>query len=286
MNKSPHFIVIGGMKCMTSTLHEQLAKQPGISMSVPKEPCYFSDDELFAKGPDWYSNLWNDADANDLCGESSTHYTKLPTYPQTVRRIQERCPEAKLIYLMRDPIDRLVSQYVHEWTMGLVKVDINQAITELPILVDYSRYAYQLTPYYDQFSANQILPLFCSELKSNPQQVLEQVCEFIGYPGKPLWHHEIASQNVGAERMRKSKLRDAFVDAPVLGWIRKNLVPRSTREAVKSYWRMKRRPQLSDSNCARLADIFSADIAQLEQLLNRDLRGVVDFKCLDRSRSK
>ena len=54
MNKTPNFIIIGAMKCATSTLHEQLALQPGIFMSQLKEPNFFSNDEEYEKGWNWY----------------------------------------------------------------------------------------------------------------------------------------------------------------------------------------------------------------------------------------
>ena len=60
LKRVPDFIIIGAMKCMTSTLHEQLAAQPGIQMSMPKEPCYFSDDAVYARGPEWYASLFDE----------------------------------------------------------------------------------------------------------------------------------------------------------------------------------------------------------------------------------
>jgi len=75
--RKPDFIIIGAMKSATSTLHEQLALQPDFFMSTPKEPFYFSDDEVFSRGREWYLNLFSNAEPNQLCGESSTHYTKL-----------------------------------------------------------------------------------------------------------------------------------------------------------------------------------------------------------------
>ncbi len=76
----PDFIIIGAMKSATSTLHNQLSAQPGIFMSTPKEPNFFSDDDIYNQGLSWYSGLFSDANARDICGESSTHYTKLPDY--------------------------------------------------------------------------------------------------------------------------------------------------------------------------------------------------------------
>ena len=136
MNNYPDFIIIGAMKCATSTLHEQLAVQPGIFMSELKEPNFFSDDDQYAKGMEWYLSHFKSAEAKDLCGESSTHYSKLPTYPKTIERIAKYLPDVKLIYVMRHPIDRLKSQYIHEWSQKVISVEINQAIHQYPELID------------------------------------------------------------------------------------------------------------------------------------------------------
>ena len=130
MNRLPDFMIIGAMKCATSTLHEQLHRQPGIVMSEPKEIYFFSDMPVFAKGINWYTKHFENVPANELCGESSTHYTKTPTYPATVDRIQKHVPDAKFVYVMRHPIDRLVSQYIHQWTEREISVKIDEAIDE------------------------------------------------------------------------------------------------------------------------------------------------------------
>ena len=92
MSRGPDLIIIGAMKCATSTLHDQLARQPGLFMSVPKEPNFFSDDAQYARGFAWYTSLFADARPGTIRGESSTHYTKLPTLPNTVGVCAARCP--------------------------------------------------------------------------------------------------------------------------------------------------------------------------------------------------
>ena len=67
----------------------------------------------------------------DLRGESSTHYTKLPTYPRTVDRMVRDLPRLKLIYVMRHPIERLMSQYVHEVTVGRITVGLREALSAI-----------------------------------------------------------------------------------------------------------------------------------------------------------
>src|SRR5262245_52999483 len=135
----PDFIVIGAMKSATTTLHEQLARQPGIFMSHPKEPNFFSDDAIYARSWGWYGELFRRAGPADLRGESSTHYTKLPTYPRTIDRVKRDLPRLKLIYVMRHPIDRLISQYVHEVTAGRISAGLREALDCHPELIDYGR---------------------------------------------------------------------------------------------------------------------------------------------------
>jgi hypothetical protein len=284
MSKLPEFIIIGAMKSATSTLHEQLAMQPGIFMCSPKEPNFFSDEPQYAKGIPWYASLFNDAAVGDLCGESSTHYTKLPTYPKTVTRIFEHLPDAKMIYVMRHPIDRLVSQYIHQWTEREISIDINQAIETNPELIAYSQYTQQLEPYFASFGRERILPIFFERLLRESQDELTRVCQFIGYEGKPVWDNELDAQNVSSQRMQKNSLRDFVVEFPGLKTIRKNLIPQSWRDRVKTMWTMQQKPQLNPEQIAYLTDLFDRDLAILGSWLGTEL-DCDRYKQIVRSRS-
>jgi hypothetical protein len=260
MNQYPNFLIIGAMKCATSTLHEQLALQPGIFMSELKEPNFFSNDEQYAQGMSWYLSHFQSANDSKLRGESSTHYSKLPTYPKTVERIQQHLPDAKFIYVMRHPIKRLISQYIHEWSMGVISVDINRAISQYPELIDYSLYSTQLEPYFARFGRDRILPVFFERLLSQPQAELERICQFLGYQGNPVWQ-ELQAQNVSSQRMRHSPWRDFLVEIPVLKEIRQNLIPKSWCTWVRSQWTMQQKPELTPENLMLLQEIFDRDLA-------------------------
>ena len=267
----PDFLIIGAMKSATSTLHEQLAKQSNIVMSNPKEPYFFSDDPVYAQGIAWYAQLFAHAPEGALCGESTTHYAKLPTYPKTVTRIAQHLPKAKFIYILRHPIDRLISQYIHQWTEGEIEVPITQAIDRHPELISYSRYTYQMQPYFEKFGRDRLQILFFDRLKTHPQEELERVCRFIGYKGEVKWHFEDDQRNVSADRMRVNPLRDALVNAPIISTIRKKLIPQAWRDRVKAMWQMRERPQLSEKEIAHLTDIFNADLAVLSELVGVQL---------------
>lgn len=271
MDRLPDFVIIGAMKCATSTLHDQLAHQPGFFMSTPKEPNFFSDDDVYAHGLDWYKNLFAAAAATDLCGESSTHYTKRPRLPHTLDRMLPVLPHARLIYVMRHPINRLRSHYVHEWGSRRVSGPIDQEIDINPDLINFSLYSMQLEPYLEAYGQENILPLFFERIVRDPQDTLEHICRFLGYHGTPQWHAEYNRRNVGAERMRSSKVRDLLVNAPGLRTIRRKLVPKAWREWVKGFWRIKSTPQLSDATVSRLRDIFDPDLEKVGKLIGTKL---------------
>ncbi len=271
MNKFPDFLIIGAMKCATSTLHEQLAVQNGIFMTELKEPNFFSNDDQYAKGMEWYLSHFESAPDSTLCGESSTHYTKRPTYPYTVKRIKQHLPNAKFIYIIRHPIDRLVSQYIHEWTQRRIFIDINQAIYQHPELVEYSRYSLQLQPYFETFGQIRVLPIFFERLFQYPQTELERICHFIGYREKPTWNSELNAQNISSERMQKNAIRDFLVEQPVLQKVRRQFIPKSFRTWVRSWWTLKKRPKLEPKQVDYLWTIFDPDLAMLGSWLGIEL---------------
>lgn len=270
MTRMPDFIIIGAMKCATTTLHEQLARQSGIFMTEPKEPYFFSNDEVWAKGLEWYSGLYDNADDGDLCGESSTHYTKLPTYPRTMQRMRAHVPDARLIYIIRHPIDRLVSHYIHDWSETKIHTTIDEAIGLHSELIDYSKYAMQIRPFLEAYGPEKILLVFFEHLLSEPQIELDRVSKFIGYPERPQWHLDEAS-NVSAIRMRKSPLRDAIVWNPLSTKIRRAFIPQSIRDWGKRFWQMKQRPQIGEQMRKQLEQLFDEDLTQLGKWIDVDL---------------
>jgi hypothetical protein len=256
----PDFIVIGAMKSATSTLHNQLSAQPGIFMSSPKEPNFFSDDKVYSQGLDWYSGLFNEAVAENICGESSTHYTKLPDYPQTIQRLKAAIPQPKLIYVMRHPVDRLISHYMHQWSEGVISCDINQAIDRYPELVDYSCYGMQITPYLQEFGSDAVLPLFFDNLKNSKDKALNRVGEFIGCTEPLTWIDDLTQDNQSSQRIRKFYGYELLVNWKPMAWVRKNLIPQSFRNRVKKQLIMQQRPQISDAQRERITEIFNRDL--------------------------
>ena len=271
MSRLPDFIIIGAMKSATTTLYRQLADQPGISMSAIKEPNFFSDDAQYARGIEWYKEQFAGAPEASLAGEASTHYTKRPDYPLTVDRMSQHIAKPRLIYVMRHPIDRLISQYIHQWSERQIQVSLTEAIRRHPELVHYSKYHYQLEPYLQQFGSSSILPVFYEAIVENGQRELERVCEFIGYRRRPAWLQAQSRQNISSERIRRFPGYDAIMNSNLGTKFRRSLVPQSVRTLLKNRLVMKERPKMNSELVDELENIFNRDLEKLKPWLGRHI---------------
>jgi len=181
-------------------------------------------------------------------------------------------PDLKLVYVMRHPVDRLVSHYLHETTTGRITSGIEEAVDRHPELIDYGRYSMQLEPYLDAYGPANVLPVFFPRLVNSPRAELERIGGFLGLADRPEWDDTLKPQNVGAERLRNSVVRNALVRAPVLTPLRQRLIPRQWVEPVKTIWRTRRRaPVLGGELSARLRGVFDEDLARLGGWLGIDL---------------
>jgi hypothetical protein len=241
-------------------------------MSWPKEPNYFSDDENYARGPGWYAAHFRADLDHELTGESSTHYTKLPTYPRTVARLARDLPNVRLIYVMRHPIDRLVSQYQHERNVGAIAIGIDEAVEMHSELVDYSRYAMQLEPYREALGPERVLPVFFRRLIEHSQEELERVGRFVGYTGRPIWDATMKPLNAGTDRLRRSALRHSLASAPLITPLRQRLIPRGCYSPLKRALRDRTAPpRVGPDLASRLSVVFDEDLAQLGDWLGVQL---------------
>jgi hypothetical protein len=173
-------------------------------------------------------------------------------------------PRLKLIYLMRHPIDRLVSQYVHEITCGRVRVGIQEAVYRQPELIDYGRYSMQLRPFVEAYGFRSVLPVFFPRLVYRSHAELERIGRFLGHERALVWDVTMKPQNVGRDRLRPSPIREALVRVPVLSGLRQRVIPRQWSQSIKQLWRARiDPPYLCPSTTAYLREIFDADLAEL-----------------------
>lgn len=188
--RKPNLFIIGAMKSGTSSLHQYLNNHPSIFMCEPKEPCYF----VHPKQLNWpnmkklglwgneekYLRLFEDAGEATILGESSTLYAKEPHITDVAERIAKFNPEARFIYIMRDPIERTVSHYWHETRQGNENQSLLTAVQNNPLYQDVSNYPKQLNHYFQYFSPDQFLFLTFEELCNNAEACMTKTFEWLG----------------------------------------------------------------------------------------------------------
>lgn len=259
----PDFLIIGAMKSGTTTLQVQLSAQPGLFMSTPKEPNFFSDDSVYEQGTAWYEALFDAAAVGELKGEASTHYTKRPTYPDTVDRMAALLKAPKLIYVIRDPVARAVSHYIHEWTENRMGDDPVAAFDQHHELIAYSRYGMQIAPFIDSFGVERIHLTSLEQLTADPDGELHRIGVFLGAAAPLVWDHQIGAQNVSAQRVRRLPMQGLLLDNPVARALRRTLVPKAVRTYIRTARTPPQRPVLPALLRAEMEAEFAQDRADL-----------------------
>ena len=119
----PQFLGLGVQKGGTTTLQRLLEQHPQVWLPPEKELQFFS--LHYARGPQWYASCFAKAPAGQCCGDITPYYL---FHPEAPRRIAELLPEARLIVLLRDPVERSLSQYFHSRRLGLEPLDLEAAL--------------------------------------------------------------------------------------------------------------------------------------------------------------
>lgn len=176
----PNLVVVGAAKAGTTSLHNYLDLHPDVTMSEDKEMRFFSDPDCRS----WIGRYQDYFKADTRYrGESTPQYTKWPLFPGVADRLAELAPDARMIYVVRDPIDRLVAEYVEEATWGVMTGGIEQHLRDLEAvhnpLVAPSRYATQLRELRRTFDADRILVVDLDELAADPSTSLARIFGFL-----------------------------------------------------------------------------------------------------------
>jgi hypothetical protein len=274
----PNLIVIGGLKCGTTSLHHYLNLHPEIAMSRPKELNFFVAELNWELGPEWYASHFDRA--APLRGESSPHYTNLPRFERVAERMRETLgPETKVIYMVREPLERILSHYLHNVGGGYEARPIEQALGDPEsAYVARSRYAMQIGPYLEAFDRERILIVANEDLAGRGEQTVRQVFEFCGVDAGFTSEQFEREWETGSGKAEGGfRLMDRAVRLPGLRALDRNFdrLPEPLR------WRVERlvhdpgkgkapKPELPPELRARLESLLADDAAELERIAGRE----------------
>ncbi len=177
----PNLIIIGAGKCGTSSLHHYLDAHPSVSMSARKELDFFQQADCLDRVEQYERHFPDDAPVR---GEASPGYSGYPRVQGVPERMRALIPDVRLIYLVRDPVERAVSHYVQALRVQAESRGFEEAFSDLDgarnKYVCYSRYATQVERYVRCFPREQLLVLDGDELLNDRLGALTRVFAFLG----------------------------------------------------------------------------------------------------------
>lgn len=281
----PNFIVIGAMKSGTTSLFHYLQAHPQVFMSPLKEVEFFVEEKNWRRGMDWYRAQFAGADPGAVAiGEASTAYTKYPEHKGVPERIASILPDARLIYVVRDPIERIRSHYQHRVLSGAERDPLERAVLEDDRYIDCSRYAMQIERYLPHFPRERVLLMTSERLRTSRAKTVRSAYEFLGVD--PNFVSEVTDQE-----FYRSEDRAAY--PPIAWWLRrtvKRYIPAGKRikemidlvAPASLRWRSGRRAEadtggspftIPDAVRARLAECLTEDVRRLRDHMPADFDG-------------
>ena len=290
----PNFLIIGAAKTGTTSIYRYLKQHPQIYMSPAKEPRFFAfEGETFSfSGPgdeketaktdlESYRTLFDGVEKETAIGEASTLYL---WSQKATERIQHYIPNAKLIAVLRDPVERAYSNYLH-----LVNQN-REPLTDFAVAIAQEEerikknwwpfwyykqqgfYYIQLQRYYAKFAQSQIKVYLYEDLKNDSLKMLQDIFQFLEVDDR---FTPDLSQRVRQSRpIPKNKTLDGLMNKPnPLKSILKPLIPKVMRRQITTNLKKRNltKPKLLPSVRQQLVEAYREDILQLQDLIERDL---------------
>jgi Sulfotransferase domain len=262
----PTFFTVGAAKSGTTSLHAYLAEHPDIAMTTTKEPSIFARDDWVENLPA-YRGLF--ARAADVRGESSTAYSGFPYGAEVPDRVQATVPDAKIIYLVRDPVERALAQYAqmlvdNEWVRPFDEL-VEDSEHPLNAVVWASRYATQLRRWTERFGPNNVLVLDSRSLNDDRAGAIRTVLTFLEVDAEftsERWS-QLHNQTAGRRKIRRS----------LSGWSIANRLASGRSPLHRLVTTRIDPPVPTDAQLARLKTLLAPEAAELRRMTGLPLVG-------------
>lgn len=289
----PNFFIVGAAKSGTTSLDRYLNQHPQIFMAPRKETHYFATpdmpDEFRGPGDEPFTanlirdeaeflGMFDGATTERVIGESSVYYLY---YPKSAQRIANLTPEAKVVIVLRDPVDRAYSAYMHVIRDGRETLAFDQSVAReaerklndyqpLWFYREVGLYHEQVRHYLNVFGKEQTHIILYDEFNAHPDKTLHDLFEFLGVDQQSTIDTSIRYNATGVPMGGLFQL--ATTSNPLTRLI-KPLVPAKLREKLRFQAKnmtMQKRPLAEDAQ-AHLRRYFADDVRRLEELLQRRL---------------
>tara|TARA_B100000900_G_scaffold293827_1_gene252606 strand:+ start:9132 stop:9983 length:852 start_codon:yes stop_codon:yes gene_type:complete len=270
--------IVGAPKAGTTSLHYYLQQHPDVCMSEIKEPNYFTAQEVVklyydvspVNSEDWYHSIFAEP-TRKVIGEGSVSYL---FYPEVAQKIYEYNPEARILIILRNPVQRAFSHYLMDCRLGLCDISFEEILdkpSKYPHFylqfVELGMYNQQINRYLEVFGHNQVKVMFYDDLKTDANLFIEQVFSFL----------DLSSIDVNMLVKNKFKQPSSKIISKLyqFKWMRTYLnifFPKGFLLKIKSVmFKDSKKPILDPSIKRKLSEIYKNDVVELSKLLSKDL---------------
>ena len=275
----PNFFIVGAPRSGTTSLYEYLKAVPGIYMSPVKEPNYFAPDlhtryrgkPILAFGKYFcnrakYLELFEKVKDEVAVGEASVSYLSDPEAPG---RIKEVVPEARIIVILRGPVERAYSHYLQKVDAGWQRAPFEEA-ARTDFYLEPSLYAKQVQKYLDVFGSDQVKILIFEEFIQAPRKTVSEVLNFLGVNAEL---PAIVGEAYNSFTIPRWPFVGRFLRSRPVRIARRLLIPARIRLTMRQQvlYRKASKPPMPEKTRRFLEDAFRGDVQRLEQILGRSL---------------
>lgn len=253
-------IVIGAQKAGTTSMYGYLKRHPQICVTRFKECNFFLKDERYHHGYDWYEQLFENP--AEVYADVSPNYSKVAS-DKVARRLHEYAPNARIIYLLRHPVERMISHYMHKLSHGRVSRPLHKMIYQKGFehhdLVYPGRYAYHLQNLLHYFDRQQLKLIDFRQLAGQRMEVLNEIFAFLGISAEVEDSMFDFVSHESSKKKRPSAV-DRYIAHPRINRVAKKLLP--------ARWSQPRnipKPELALDDRRHILDVYRGDMEYLEQ---------------------
>lgn len=271
----PNFLVIGAMKAGTTSLASYLRDHPQVYVPPAKELHFFVEALNWSRGLAWYEEQFAEAGNAAAIGEASPSYTAATAYRGVPERIAATLPGARLVYVLRHPIERMRSHYLHQVVLGEEDRPIEVAFAEDEPYLNMSRYRWQIDQYLQRFGSDQLLVITAEQLRHDREATVRRVLRFLEVDDEILPGSIDRERHATASKRVASGARARLDRVPLVAALGRRAPARVRRWADRVTTRaveavpVDLSPAVEETIRAKLAD----DVAGLRELLGAGFDG-------------
>ena len=277
----PDFLIIGAQKAGTSSLYAHLCAQQGVHRAMRKEVRFF--DQEYARGVTWYRAFFppRGTTGTRLTGEATPNYF---VHPMAPARVAETLPDVRLIAILRNPVERIVSNHRHEVTAGHISKKhhpFSAALNNNPAYIMQSRYTLHLKNWLEHFPSRQLKVFFFDDLRADPASFLHSLYEYldvdpdfipVGFSepanvGRIPGNRGVDKSIASAGRFLRAIGLDGLIRLIRRTGIKDRVQQTNTNREISAI------AEVSEQQQAELRELLREDILELSRLTERDLTG-------------